>query len=107
MKRIMFIAAALSMSMATPVMAEDLQFKLINMAGSDIVAFHVSHTGTKKWEENLLSGHYLPSGNEIDIVIGDGRTTCVYDIKTKFRDGDSFEDYDLDLCELGSYTFNR
>lgn len=105
MKTSIFAATALYIAMTTPAMAEDLYFKLVNLAGSDIVAFHVSHTGTKRWEENLIAGRYIPSGNELDIIIGDGRRTCNYDILTKFRDGSKSEDYDLDLCDLGSYTF--
>lgn len=107
MGKIFFAAAALSIAMINPVMAEDLSFNLVNKAGSAVVAFHVSHTGTKQWEENLLAGHYLPNGNQIDIIIADGRTTCVYDILTEFKDGDTVEDYNLDLCQLGSYTLHR
>ena len=39
------------------------------------------------------------------MVIGDGQTICLYDIRTEFENGDTFEDYDLDLCEMGGYAF--
>lgn len=86
-------------------LAEDLEFVLTNTSNADIVAFHVSHAGTDSWEENLLAGGYLPSGNEITIVIADGRDVCEYDIRTEFSDGHTFEDFGLNLCEMGSYTF--
>ncbi|MCF8479013.1 MAG: hypothetical protein K9H25_01145 [Rhodospirillum sp.] len=89
----------------SPVLAEDLDFLLTNKSGAAITAFHVSHAGTDQWEENLMEGSYLPDGNEITVHIGDGRDVCVYDIRTEFDDGDVFEDYGLDLCELGGYSF--
>jgi hypothetical protein len=85
--------------------AEDLEFVLINKSDSNVVGFYVSHTGTKDWEENLIEGSYLPSGNELTVTIQDGRTACEYDVRTEFEDGSTSEDYDLNLCELGSYTF--
>lgn len=105
MTRIIALALALSVSAAGAALAEDLEFTLINGSNSDVVAFHVSHAGTSSWEENLIAGGYLPSGNEIAILIADGRSTCVYDVRTEFADGQKLEDYGLDLCEMGSYTF--
>lgn len=98
-------AAVCSVLITSAAMAEDLSFNLINQSSSSVVEFYVSHTGTNDWEENLLSGGYLPSGNEIDVMITDGRTTCMYDVKASFEDGSDLEEYDLNLCELGSYTF--
>lgn len=104
MTRIIALTLALSVSAIGAAVAEDLDFTVINHSGSDVTAFHVSHAGTGSWEENLIAGGYLPSGNEIGIQIADGRATCVYDILTEFADGQKLEDYGLDLCELGSYT---
>jgi hypothetical protein len=104
MTRIMALALALAVSTVGTAFAEDLDFTLINGSNSDVVAFHVSHAGTGSWEENLIAGGFLPSGNELGIQIADGRSTCVYDILTEFADGQKLEDYGLDLCELGSYT---
>jgi hypothetical protein len=70
-----------------------------------VTGFYVSRSGSNDWEENLLDGDILPSGNEITVTIGDGRATCMYDIRTEFEDGSFAEDYDLNLCDLGSYTF--
>ena len=105
MTRIVALALALSVSAAGAALAEDLVFTLINGSNADVTAFHVSHAGTSSWEENLIASGFLPVGNEIDILIADGRSTCIYDIRTEFSDGGVYEDYGLDLCEMGSYTF--
>ena len=90
---------------ATTASAQTLEFYLINESSADVVAFHVSTSSSDSWEENLISGGYLAPGYEIGVQIADGQTTCVYDIMAEFSDGATLEDYDLDLCDMGSYTF--
>ncbi|KIC44011.1 hypothetical protein RA28_13490 [Ruegeria sp. ANG-S4] len=90
---------------ATAAMAEDLEFLIINETSVDLVEFNVSAASSDSWERNLLQGGYLASDYEVGVLIADGLTTCVYDIRGVFSDGASVEDYGLDLCELGEYAF--
>ncbi len=101
------LAAALAalLAFAPLASADDLNFMLSNETSSELTGFYVSHSGTDQWEENLLDDAYLAPGYEIGVVIADGRSTCVYDISGEFADGSEVEDYELDLCELGEYTF--
>jgi hypothetical protein len=105
MKKVIIGAAAFLAVTASAAQAEDLTFTLINRSSADVVAFYVNHSASDDWGANLFGGNYLPSGNKIDVIINDGRTTCKYDIRAEFRDGDKFEDHNLNMCELGSYTF--
>lgn len=107
MRNIVVAAALLVLALAAPAVAEDLEFVLVNDTSSDLVGFYVSPAHSGHWEENLLEGAYLPPGNEISVLIGDGLSTCVYDIRGSFADGQSVEDYGLDLCDLGEYTFHE
>ncbi len=91
--------------MATSAFAEDLEFLIVNETSADLVGFNVSPASSDSWEENLLSGGYLAPDYEIGVLIADGLTTCVYDIRGSFSDGETVEDYGLDLCELGEYVF--
>ncbi|MTI03665.1 MULTISPECIES: hypothetical protein [Alphaproteobacteria] len=97
------IAVALS---ATAAVAEDLEFLLINESSADLVEFNVSSASSDDWESNLLQGGYLAPDYEIGVLIADGLETCVYDIRGVFADGYTVEDYSLDLCDLGAYTFS-
>lgn len=103
MKFVLGVSAA--MLLATSALAEDLEFFLINESSADLVGFNVSSTASDSWEENLLEGGYLAPGYEIGVMIADGLTTCIYDVRGVFSDGSEAEDYGLDLCDLGSYTF--
>ncbi len=101
----LLLGCALAAVLTTPAFAKDLSFLLTNQSSAGVVGFYVSNTGSSEWEENLLEGGILAPGYEIDVVIADGLATCQYDIRTEFEGGDSFEDYDLDLCEMGGYAF--
>lgn len=108
MKKTLVTTVLLSaLSVAAPSQAEDLEFLLYNDTSADIVGFNVSPSDSDQWEENLIAGGYLPPGNETDVFIEDGLTTCVYDIRGTFSDGETVEDYGLDLCDLGEYTFTE
>lgn len=97
-----FTAAVL---MATSAVAEDLEFLVVNESSADLVEFNISPASSDSWEGNLLSGGYVAPDYEIDVVIADGLTTCVYDIRGGFDDGSSVEDFGLNLCDLGEYVF--
>ncbi|MBO9444632.1 hypothetical protein [Ruegeria sp. R14_0] len=99
------VAAIATVLMATSVSAEDLEFLIVNDSSADLVEFNVSPASSDSWEGNLLRGGYLAPDYEIDVVIADGLTTCVYDIRGGFDDGSSVEDYGLNLCDLGEYVF--
>ena len=103
--RILAAAAAIVSITAVPAFAEDLVFLLVNESPSPVTQFHVSPASSGSWEENLLQGGILDAGYEVDVVIADGLSTCIYDIQAVFDDGETLEDYGLDLCDLGSYTF--
>ena len=105
MKRILLGAALAALTSASAAVAEDLEFFLINESSADLIGFNVSAASSDSWEDNLLEGGYLAPGYEIGVLIADGLETCVYDIRGQFSDGADFEDYGLDLCDLGSYTF--
>lgn len=105
LKKLFMSLFILVLASMTEAKAQDLEFYLINETSVPVVGFYVSHTGTDSWEENLMAGGYLDSGYEISVLIADGLTTCMYDIRTEFDDGYVFEDYGLDLCDMGEYIF--
>jgi len=105
MTRTLAIAAAAILATTSVALADDLDFVLVNESSAALIGFNVSPASSNNWEENLLGGDRLASGYEVDVVIADGLTTCIYDIRGQFPDGAEFEDYGVDLCDLGEYTF--
>lgn len=102
------VAALVALALAAPAVADDLEFMLVNDTSVSLVGFYVSPASSQHWEENLLDGgSYLAAGYEVGVLIADGLTTCVYDIRGVFEDGEVVDDLALDLCDLGEYTFTE
>lgn len=99
------IAAALTFATMSLAQAEDLVFEVINDTSVDLIAIFISPSSVDDWEQDVLGSDVLPSGYAMDVVVADGREDCFYDIQGIFEDGDTVEDYEIDLCELGAYTF--
>ncbi|WP_299951539.1 hypothetical protein [uncultured Ruegeria sp.] len=104
LKIVSFKVAAL-MLFGSVAAADDLEFILSNESSVSLTGFYVSSASTIAWEENLLSGDRLAAGDDIDVTIADGLLTCSYDIRGVFSDGSTAEDYDVNLCDLGEYTY--
>lgn len=100
------IAALAAVLPAGSVLAEDLEFLIINDSDADIVEFQVSDPESNVWNSNLIpEGYVLPSGNEIVVIVADGRDICEYDLRAVWDDGGEYVEYDANLCDLGEYTF--
>ena len=91
-------------AVAAPALAEDLEFTLENRSSYDVIEFYASPYDVGDWEEDILGLDILPSGESVQITIGDGRSQCEYDLRFVFDDGDVVEKAAVDLCETGSYT---
>ncbi len=103
-----FVAAALSLpALAIGIQAaqaEDLKFTLHNNSSATLTEFYVEPMVSKTWGENILTSTIAP-GESATVTIADGKTTCTYGIKGSFKDAATVEHEDLNLCELGSYTY--
>lgn len=89
---------------AAPVVAQDIQFTLVNQSGVDITELYARAAGNADWEENILAGASLPTGNDGTVTIA-GAGVCEFNLKMVFSDGDTLEDR-ANLCENPSYTIN-
>ncbi|MCJ2544451.1 hypothetical protein [Thermostichus vulcanus] len=100
------LLAPLSALVASAVLAQDLQFTLYNETSSALVEFYISTSESDSWEENLIVTP-IEAGSSATVTIADGETVCEYDIFGVFENGAEAEDYELNLCELGSYTYTE
>ncbi|MDA7963346.1 hypothetical protein [Ruegeria sp.] len=91
---------------ASAAQADDLTFLLVNESTANLIEFNVSPASSARWQGNLLRGGVLAAGYEVDVLVADGLTTCIYDIRGQFGDGSVAEDYNVNLCDLGEYAFS-
>ena len=99
---------AVPMALATSTVAwarEDVTFDLYNQTSVNLVELYISPSNIDYWEEDILGNSVVRAGQAVSVTIADGRETCIYDIQGVFADSDIVEDYQIDICQLESYSF--
>jgi len=100
------VAGAFCAASVLPAAALDRRVRIVNATGFAIVEFYASNTGTSDWQEDILGQDVLPSGASVMINIDDGTGYCKYDLLAVFEDGDQLVKSDVNVCEVGTFTYN-
>ena len=99
-----FALAALTVMAAVPAAAQDHSVRIDNESGFTIVEFYASSQGAADWEENMIAGQAVGSGQAVTVnFANDG--TCGYTLRAVFDDGDETI-VDVDVCSVQSVTIN-
>ena len=99
------IAATLAFIVASPALAEDLVFTLINESSHTIVEMNVSPVDEELWGENILTVDAVEPGMSGDITIADGLDVCDYDLRFVTDEGVEASK-SQNLCEINTFTIN-
>lgn len=95
--------AALATLVATPTLAEDLVFTLVNDSSHTIVEMYVSPVGEDQWGENILTVAAVEPGVSGDVTIADGLEVCDYDLRFVSAEGGEAEKTQ-NLCDMATFT---
>ncbi|MCC7321710.1 MAG: hypothetical protein IT542_12120 [Rubellimicrobium sp.] len=76
---------------------------IVNQTGQTIWRFYGSNSGSNYWEEDLLGSSVLPSGQSIMVDFTDGSGYCNFDFKFEFQNGQSIQDFGINVCSIGTY----
>lgn len=88
-----------------PVVAQDVEFTVINNSSVDIHYFYTTPSTQDTWGEDLLEElGILESGYQATAYIGDGSDQCLYDLKFIGENGEELVAPQVDICTLDSYT---
>lgn len=80
--------------------------QIVNNTGFTITHFYGSNAGANSWEEDILGVDVLASGSSVNINFDDGTGYCSFDFKAVFSDGDEVIRSNVDVCTIGTFTFN-
>lgn len=97
------VLAALATLVATPVLAEDLIFTLVNASSYSITEMYVTPVGEDQWGENILMVDAVDPGVSGDVTIADGAEVCDYDLRFVTAEGAEAEQ-SQNLCDLATFT---
>lgn len=90
---------------ALPAAAQTVEFTLINNSSQTLHYFYTNPSNMDAWGEDLLGPDgTLEPGYEGTVTIGDGSDQCLYDFRFETGEGALLEVYEVDICELDSYT---
>ena len=88
-----------------PAVAQDLEFTLINDSSQAIHSFYAAPSNTTDWGADLLGDSgTLEAGYQATTSIYDGSDQCLYDFRFETAEGASLEAFEVDICQLNSYT---
>ena len=99
-------AAFLIAAAAAPAVAADVSYNLINNSSLTLVLFHTSPVSDPNWSEDLLGEGILAPGESGVVTLFDASSTCDFDVKFVFEDGQELVDQ-VNVCELASYTLEN
>ena len=97
---------AVTATSAIPAFALDRRVRIVNDTGYVLVEFYGSNKGSTSWEEDILGPDVLGSGQSVMINFDDGTGYCMFDFKAVFDDGDVLTRKGVNICEIGTYTYN-
>lgn len=98
------LVATLGM-IAAPASALDRRVTIVNNTGYTIVRFFGSNTGADTWQEDILGDDVLPTGSSVVINFDDATGYCKFDFKAIFEDGDELVKQGVNVCEIGTFTY--
>jgi hypothetical protein len=90
---------------ALPAAAQNIEFTLINNSSQSLHYMYAAPSTTTEWGDDLLGETgTLEPGEQGIVFIGDGSDQCLYDFRFETAEGGELDAYEVDICELGSYT---
>jgi len=100
------LALTLLFTSASTVSALDRRVQIVNKTGYTMVRFYGSNKGADSWQEDILGSDVLLSGRSVNINFGDNSGYCKFDFKAVFDDGEVVEKRNVNICKIGTFTFN-
>ncbi|MET0362962.1 MAG: argininosuccinate lyase [Sphingobium sp.] len=101
----LFVSLSLpALLIAAPAIAGDQDFTLYNKTGYDIAEVYVSPARANAWGKDVLKDNVLEDTHYIPITFKATNSTCTYDLKVVFTDGDDAHWSNFDLCTISKIS---
>jgi hypothetical protein len=103
MKKLIALAV---LTVASPAFAGKQDFTVVNRTGYQIDKIFVAPSKSNDWEEDVMGDDVMEDGTSQPITFESGTSTCKYDLKAVYNDGDSAEWGNIDLCTVSKVTLH-
>lgn len=93
-------AALLTAGAASPALAGEQDFVLVNNTGYAINEVYVSPSRVEVWQEDVLGDYMLLDGGRTPIRFHRAEEDCLWDVKVVYEDGETVVWPAFNLCEI-------
>jgi len=94
------VVLVLALSVASVAQAREVSFDIINNTGYSLTAIYTGPSSYDDWGGNILNGRARHGDSvSISIQLREPRE-CLYDFRYEFSDGDSYEEYSINVCQI-------
>jgi hypothetical protein len=101
MKKYALAAAAILLAgIAAPALAGTQDFTVLNKTGHPISELYVSASAKDNWEEDVLGRDILADGDRTTIRFAGDESSCLWDIKVIYSDGEDASWQGVNLCKV-------
>ena len=100
------LAGIIATTLATSAAAQNRWVTIVNRTGYTIMEFYSTNVNANSWGGDVLGNRVISHGGQIDINFDDGSGQCLFDFRAIFNDGDVLEASSVNVCEIGTYTYN-
>ena len=91
------LGAAFAICLALPATAGS--FEMVNESGYTITGVYAGPSNESSWGANVLEGR-IATGKTVVISLDSAGYGCIWDLKYVFSDGDEYDEYEVDICEI-------
>lgn len=100
------LVCAAAMLTATEALAVDRHVRIVNQTGVTLYRFYSTNSGHPKWGSDVMGSSTLPSGSSMKLNFDNANGYCEFDFRAIFEDGDEVVENNVNVCEVGTFTFN-
>lgn len=103
----LFVATAALLLSAAAAQAADRHVTVTNSTSWQLRELYGSNVGVDEWQEDILGRDVLEPGESVVVNFDDGSGACRFDFKGVFADGEEVVSNNIDVCQVGSFSFTE
>ena len=92
------------LAMTLPAAAADQDFQLLNKTGYQIDSVYVGPHSSSEWGRDIMGQDALSDGEVVNITFPHRTSSCSFDIKVGYNDGDEATWDSVNLCKISKVT---
>lgn len=99
------LLAAAAVSAAASAQSVFSEVTIYNGSGVAITAVYAGPSSDPEWGYNTLDVAQVWPGDDLIVTMTNETGECFYDLRYDFEDGDVYEEYEVNICDINGERF--